>query len=163
MIVASWPGYQFSRQATAAVVAYEEGRYDEAVPLLLRVLERYPEAWVRLTQLGDCYLELDQPQKAIDAYQDSIRIESTQQLDAKLGRAYYLIDKSSEKAVVHLQKALDRSRYDPETNFYAGVIEFDRENYAAAAKYFQAATADPELFEKSRPYLARIREILLDD
>jgi tetratricopeptide (TPR) repeat protein len=159
----SWPGYQIERRTVIAERALNEERYADALPHLEYIVKRYPGAWVRLTQLGDCYLELGNPQKALDLYEQSLAKEPEQGLYARRGRAHYLINPRSNEAIELLQKAYDADPNDSEVNYYMGLFYMNQRDYANAAGRFQAAAGDPKIFQRVKPELEKIEKHLLGD
>ncbi len=158
--VASWPGYQVARRSTAAERALAEGRHEKAIELLLPVVERFPKAWLRWNQLGDCYLETGQPLKAREAYERSLSVQPNQSLEARLGRVAEALGDPAE-AARQFRAALEVNREDPYVNYYVGLYSLAQGDFVNAAEYFRAASADPRFFEKARPHLEAIRERLL--
>ncbi len=160
VILVLWPGYQINRHTASAEADLSVGHYESAMGHLLYITHRYPGAWLRMAQLGDCYLELNRPQEALDAYQRSLKIESKQNLKAKLGRAYFLLGNDQE-SVRLLKEALSTNPNDPYAQFYIALFYLKQNNYAKASFFFEGASSDPALFKKSRPYLDEIRSKLL--
>lgn len=167
MLALAWPGYRIKAATREAERAIAEGRPADAIPRLEFVVSKYPSASVRQTQLGDCYLEVGRPDDALAAYRKSLRYDDSQTLEAAMGRAEYLRGNHPE-AIRLLQAALQRDPREPRANYYIALYYMDedpargrRRDLAKAAYFFQAATADASLLEKSRPHLDRIRQELL--
>lgn len=157
----SWGGYQIERRTVLAERALEAEQWAEAIPHLEYIVNRYPAAWLRLRQLGDCYLNLGEPKKALDYYDKSLSFEPEQGLFARRGRAHYLLNPGSQEAIEFLQQAYDKDPDDPEVNYYIGLFYMNQGNYAKAAERFQAAAGDPKIYERAKPELQKIREQLL--
>lgn len=160
-VLLAWPGYQLNRHTRLAERAVAQEKYADAVPHLQSIVQRYPKAWMRYRQLGDCYLELEKPEEALEAYRASLKEAPKQDLNARLGRAFYLKDKGSKEAIGFLQKAFDKDQNDSEVNYYMGLFYMNQREYAKAAARFQAAAGDPKFREKSKPELEIIRKALL--
>ena len=163
VLIASWPGYRLDRHTALADEARDERRYEDAIPHLRYIVGRYPTAWARWTQLGDCYLALERPDEAIEAYERSLAQEPEQDLDARLGRAYFLRDPSDDRAFGLLQKVFDADNNDSEVNFYMALQSMHSGDLMEAGSRFRAASRDPEFRERSAPYVEQIRKTLLDD
>jgi Flp pilus assembly protein TadD len=70
----------------------QEGRCSEAIPVLEKVTNDYPQDWYAWAGLGDCYVQLNDPVKAeeslhraADISRDSRVIEKWQELRAHMG------------------------------------------------------------------------------
>ena len=50
---------------------------------------------------------------------------------------------------------------DPEAMFYLGLIEMNAEHYIEAANFFRGASSEPELLERSKPFLVQIKEKII--
>ncbi|MBI3736441.1 tetratricopeptide repeat protein [Candidatus Sumerlaeota bacterium] len=157
----SWSSYQLHRHTNRAEAALAAKDYKGALDHLKYILSRYPDAWDRLSQLGDCYLEMEKPEQALEYYQKSLSIKPDQDLKAKLGRTFYLLGRNDEAGQL-FREALNADPNDPLANFYVALINMKQKNYAKAAFFFQGASSDPALFEKSRPYLEEIKRALLN-
>ena len=140
--------------------ALAEQQFEDAIPHLIFVTERYEGAWRRFKQLGDCYLALDRAEEALHAYRQSLLHQSDQKLDGKLGRAHFLLD-HREDAIGHFQSAINSDPHDPETNFYVGLFYMKEQDFQRAASHFQRATADPKLREAAEMQQKEVRHQLL--
>ncbi len=162
IVIGSWSGFQLRRHVRAVDVAIAEKDFAGAIPHLLYLIERNPKDWTRLTQLGDCYLEIEKPDEAIAQFDSSLKLAPEQDLTARLGRAYYLQGKT-EDAMKIFRDTLRENPADPYANFYLALINMKQKNYAKAAFFFLGAGADPALYERSKPYLEEIKQNLLGD
>jgi hypothetical protein len=79
-------------QVQAALELDQEGRCSEAIPVLEKVTNDYPQDWYAWAGLGDCYVQLNDPVKAeeslhraADISRDSRVIEKWQELRAHMG------------------------------------------------------------------------------
>lgn len=163
VLATSLPGYQIARRTRLIEDALEERRYEEASKHLLYVTEIYPTAWVRLTQLGDCYLELDQPEQALKVYRESLARNKEQRLTTRMAYATFLIDPNSDEPVATLLAAVEADSTDSLAQYYLGLVYMHRNQYLEAAARFQAASADAILFDKARPHIDEIRGQVLGD
>jgi cytochrome c-type biogenesis protein CcmH/NrfG len=160
-LAVTWRGYQLSRRTNLAEDAIREKRYEDAIPHLKFVLEQYPTAWVRLTQLGDAYLETGKADQALKIYEQSLRLAPDQKLDARIGRAHFLL-RHDDKAIEHLQKVQQEDPNNPEANFYIALYYMREKKFRRAGDFFRMASADPEFFKRSKPYLEEIRRTVLE-
>jgi tetratricopeptide (TPR) repeat protein len=168
-------GYKLERDGARLTRALAEERHADAIAPLEAVVERYPGAWMRWTQLGDCYLHTNQPAKALAAYEKSLGVRSGQRLKARMARARFLIDPNDAKAEslfteAHTE-ALDprdrtrdagqKARDAAEAYYYIGLTHMDEGNLLEAARFFQRAGGEPDLFKKVEPLLAEIERRLI--
>jgi len=167
----SLPGYLVQWHTSKAEAAISERRFAQAIPHLLFVTGKFPLAWSRLAQLGDCYLELEppQPQQALDAYTQCLKAygQSPNGVDkpdlaAKLGRTHYLLGAGHEdEARKLLASAIKANPNDPYANFYIGLLYLQQKSYGRAAFFLQGATSDPVLAAKCQPLVEQIRREML--
>jgi len=161
ILLGSWPGYQLSRHSKASAAAEERGDYAAVASHLEYVTKRYPDAWLRMTQLGDAYLETGKPAEALMQFENSLNVNPDQNMKARLGRAHFLLG-DKPQAMKFLKEAIEKDPNDPHANFFIALYYMDEGNYARASFFFEAAGSDKKLFEKSRPYLDEIKTKLLD-
>lgn len=138
-----------------------EGRYADAIEPLELIVEKTPSAWRRQVQLGDCYLETGEPAEALVAYATALEFNPKLDIRAKIGIAYFNDNPNSRQAIENLLAARQADPMNAETNFYIGLYQMHHERYQKAADAFRAASSDPALLEKARPYLERIKVALL--
>lgn len=161
VILIAWPGYAIARQTRRAERAMEAGHPDEAIPYLEAIVARYPGAWLRQVQLGDCLLDLDNGEGALAAFEASLRANPEQDLRARMGRALYLVDPGNPRGPALLQESLAADPSDPRAHFYVALYCEDQGRYRDAATHLLGATADPRWFERARPHIERNRIRLL--
>lgn len=161
VLLLSWPGLQIARHTRAAEDALEGRDWKAARPHLEAITARFPDAWLRQRQLGDCLLELERPEDALAAYQASLEHHPDQELRARIGRALYLMNPEDPEARRLLEEARSADPADPRTNFYVANLREEQERYREAAYYYLGATADPYWFKRSRPHIEGIRKRLL--
>jgi cytochrome c-type biogenesis protein CcmH/NrfG len=163
VLLVSWPGLKIARHTRRAEAALEAHAWAEAVPHLESITARFPGAWLRQRQLGDCYLQLEEPEKALDAYQHSLDREPGQALRSRIGRALYLLDPDNPEAARFIEEAQQDDPADARANFYVAMLRLEQGRYREAAYFFLGASSEPLWFERSRPYIEQIREQLLGD
>lgn len=161
VVLLSWPGLQVARHTRAAEEALARKAWEEAAPHLISITQRFPGAWLRQRQLGDCLLEMGRPREALAAYKTSLEHEPEQDLRARVGFALYRMDPENPEASRLMEQARLRAPADPRTNFYVAIVRKEQERYREAAYFFLGATADPHWFERSRPHIEDLRERLL--
>ncbi len=161
VFASSWPGYVMSIRTRSAEAAIDERRYADAIEPLELIVEKTPSAWRRQVQLGDCYLETGEPAEALVAYATALEFNPRLEIRAKIGIAYFNDDPNSRQAIDNLLAARQADPRDAETNYYIGLYQMHHERYREAANAFRAASADPELLEKAKPYLEQIKVALL--
>lgn len=159
-LVAAWPGYRLRRNTQAAEAALAAHNSAAALAPLREIVKMYPAAWSRQAQLGDCLLDLERPQEALDAYAESLKGNAKQNFDAQMGQAFYLL-RQEDKAIEKLSRAIKTNPYDAKANYYIGLYHMNRKDYARAAFFLQGAASDPKLFEKAKPQLERVRTEIL--
>lgn len=160
LLAFSWNGYRFARHASGADSALASERYADAIPHLLYIIRIYPGSWLRLVQLGECYIETGEPKLALEAFERSLKLHPDQKLDAKIGSAYLSMG-DYKQASEHLLAALKENPQDPEASFHIAVFYMKQGEFREAAPYFQNASADKKLFAKARPYLEEIKRKVL--
>jgi tetratricopeptide (TPR) repeat protein len=70
------------------------GRWDEAVPINLKVLEASPDDVSARNRLGKAYYELGRHEEALDAYEENLRLEPSNNIARKrLAELYALLNR----------------------------------------------------------------------
>lgn len=161
MLGCMWEGYRISSHTAAANRLYEQDQYEKAIVHLRAIVTRFPSAWVRQRQLGDCYLETGQPKQALDCYQAALAVNPEADLSEELGMAWSEIG-DPDRARTYFQKVLSVKPHSPAINYYLGVQSFDAGRYHEAAQRFQAAAGDRRWDRRADEYRQRLSKIVLD-
>lgn len=156
-------GYRHGRNTELAERYVAARQYDKAIPYLNRIIDKYPDAWFRIKQLGDCYMYSGKPGDAKKAMEYYKRVQDSPAYQWKLTNPQTAPDErknldvneelgicaslmgDATKAQEYFAKVLDKD-HDPESpaaNFYLGVQCFNAGDFKQAARYFQiTATGD---------------------
>lgn len=173
MAFAMKSGYQHSRDTALADRYFQQQQYEQAIPYLHAIIERYPTAWMRRKLLGDSYLmsKTPNPKAALEQYDlimrdtgyqgymnnTSVNEDDKRQYDLNeaMGICYSQLGEEG-KAQDYFARALAQEPDNPAANYYMGVQFFKAGNYRQAAQCFQnAATGDhqatPEVNDTEAP------------
>lgn len=121
--------------------------YAEAVDPLTRVTElspKFPGAWVAL---GDCYRQLGEPEKALDAYDKDLALEPGNATAAYNSGLILFEENRIEEAQGHFEAALAAHPDDPDANDMLGRCLLNGGKIDEALQHFEkarAATTDPD-------------------
>lgn len=156
------PGYIFNTHTVAADKALAENDYGAAIPHLKVIVRRYSDAWGRLKQLGDCYMQKKDPDpnEALKYYQEALKNNSELNLDEEIGICYSEMGES-KKAIEYFSRVMETKPESPAMNYYMGVQNFEAKHYREAARCFQATATDPKWNAKAEPYRKKLAEIVL--
>lgn len=166
-----YDGYRRNRVTSNSDFYYNNRQYAKAIPYLQEIVKKFPDAWMRMKMLGDCYLlsiDHNNTQKAQEnarlarecyqrvldspVYKSALTDPATpadarldMDLNEELGIcASELNDVNAAQA--YFQKVMAQEPDSPAANFYQGVQYFKAGSYRQAARNFQnAANGDQHL------------------
>lgn len=127
---------------------FQEGRYEEALELFLKVVERFPDHVETFYNLGVTYIRLDKIEPAIKALEKAVQIKpGTVEPYIALGECY-LTRGQIDKAVSVLDQAVSVDFDNPETYFRLGLLYYKADKTENALRSFKKAIElDPEFSE----------------
>ena len=128
---------------------YEEKKYPEAIAKFEEFLEKNPSIYQVNINLGNCYREVGEFDKAVAAYNkilDKVKSEkgtlegneSAARALANMGEAY-IKQGNMEKAFEYLKQAIDMSPKDESLAFNVGEVLFKQAETDRAIEYFNRA------------------------
>lgn len=135
------------------VVAYDQGRYDEALGLLSQARDRNPQNARGLYYLGLTYLALKQPSEAANALEAARQVQpSDPSINYQLGVAYFTAGRYDEASPL-LEQAYQGNPASENLGYYVGLGRYRQKNYKGAVDAFNAAkTSDPNVQQLIRFY-----------
>lgn len=135
------------------VVAYGEGRFDEARAQFEKVLAEDPEDATALQYLGLIAQRQGDPAAAIDFFDRAIAIDP-EDPDVQLQRGIALLDAGKlPEARAAFARTLELSPDNGSARLFAGIAAYRSGAYAEAIPYFdRAAELDPALRGEARYY-----------
>jgi tetratricopeptide (TPR) repeat protein len=132
------PGHQTALHLSG-VIAYQRGRYREAVTLIERALAGGAVTAPIHTNCGVAYRALGELEQAAQHIAQAIALDPWY-ADAHLNYALVLWDQGApQDAAVHFEIALKLRQDAPKANFYLGRIRLDEDKPAPAAEHLRAA------------------------
>ena len=141
---------QFREQMTQGTRLLQEGKTEEALPLLKRACELRPTDASASLNLASAYLLLGRYKLAVPVLEEAVRqTPSIAQLWINLGAAYLgnpilARDEQQLKAIAAFQRALQIDPFAPSAAYNIGLIYVDRdERDKAIAAFRLAAKSDP--------------------
>ncbi|MCL5269014.1 MAG: tetratricopeptide repeat protein [bacterium] len=159
MVAFMWNGYVLLSNGAAVDRLLARGEYREAIPHLVRIVERSPASYDRQRQLGDCYLFIEppQPKLAMAHYALALKYNPDMNLNRELGMAYSELGDQTE-ALKFFTPVLQEDPADPGVNFFMGRNFFRHGMYREAASSFQAAAADKKWDDRAAPFRRELAE-----
>ena len=141
---------QFREQMAQGTRLLQEGKPEEALPLLLRACEIRPDDASAALNLASAYLLLGRHKLAVPVLEAAVRqAPDVAQLWINLGAAYLgnpilATDEQQLKAISAFQRALQIDTFAPSAAYNIGLIHIDRnEREQAIAAFRLAAKSDP--------------------
>jgi tetratricopeptide (TPR) repeat protein len=131
-----------------AVVAYSEGRYDEALKELQEALQRDPENVDALYYQGLVYAAMDRPADAIAPLEKARKLRPADiDVAFQLGTLYFG-QKEYDKAEPLLREVYQANPKRLNLGYYLGFIEFNKGNFREALSYFRANVPSDSDFDQ---------------
>jgi tetratricopeptide (TPR) repeat protein len=130
-----------------ANVFYKDGKYDAALALFQQFLDKNPEAYQVLLNIGDCYREKEDYENAVKSYNNLIEQakqdpamgkDMTAKALAAIGLCYMRQD-NLEEAQKYFRQSLDTSPQDENLAYNVGEIYFSNQKIDEALTYFELA------------------------
>jgi Tfp pilus assembly protein PilF len=138
---------------------YQEGKFDTALAMYEQFYEKNPQAYQILLNIGDCYREKGDLEKAMEIYNKVLEqakndmtmgVTMTAKTLAAIGLVYLKKD-NLEEATKYFKQSVDTAPQDEIVAFNVGEVFFNNQQLDEAQKYFQLASSiKPEWPE---PYL----------
>ncbi len=138
-----------------AVVAYSDGRYEDALKELQQALRLDPENIDARYYQGLTYAALTRNAEAYAALERAKQLRPSDiDVAFQLGVLHYG-DKQYDKAEPYLREVYRANPKHPNIGYYLGVIEFNKQNFREALAYFKGdVPSDPEFEQLNRFYTA---------
>jgi len=120
------------------VLLYQHGRLDEAVEYVKRAIELHPIAYFYIN-LGNIYTAQNEPDKAIDQYQNAVNFDAAD-ADPWFGMgACYKSKNQLEKAIECYEKAITLNPSYCSAHINLGNIYNEKKDYNKAIEYYKKA------------------------
>ncbi len=141
-------------RAVASLIGYKTFLVEEAAkPRVEASLKEYltsilsrPDQWSSHYNLGNAYLNMGDPKKAIASYDTALKIEPRAVLAMVNESMAYARMGETKKADESLQKALKIAPGSAAANFNMGLLKAEQKDMKGAEKYLKAALkADPQM------------------
>jgi tetratricopeptide (TPR) repeat protein len=160
VLIVMWPGYQEFKHIRAANDFSYLGQYEQAIPHWEWLVAKHPDQSSYKKKLGEAYLHSGKPEKALEAYQQTAKLNPADDLNEEFGIVYTEL-KNDRKAMEYFSKVLAAKPDSPGANYYLGVKYFKEKKWFEAAKCFQAAAGSEIWDKKADPYRRELAKIVL--
>ncbi len=141
---------------SAATIAAELGRHDEAIGILTRALKKNPDSYFLQRDLAWLLLGEEKPLKAAPLFE---MIAGTEDVVSLLARGVFETEmKRPDAASGYFQKMVDRWPRLSMGYFFLGDTQERKQAYEAAANYYERALKEDSHFVEVRPRLAAMFE-----
>ncbi len=128
-------GDEISDKLHQAEKYYAQKEYNRAIYFYQSVIVKDPRNVVAYKEIGDCYFQLKEYEKALENYKKVEWLQANT-INYRLGLAYYCIG-DYDKAKGYLLQSLRIDSAKVSANFYLARIYDYQKNYAAALKSYQ--------------------------
>lgn len=116
----------------------DNGNYDRAIRALEKLLESYPDFGQAHYDLASLYLEMDEKEKALEHYRESINLEPDNAVFCKgLADLYYVKLGNVDEALKLYRKALETDPNDCETLMILGNLAVVANKFDQAKGFYQ--------------------------
>ena len=136
-----------------AVLAYDEGRYSDALELLDKALKLDPQDERGLYYKGLVYLAQKQPDQAVEPLEAALQNRPTDlNIQYQLGVAYFALG-DYDKASPLLETVYDQKPNLENLGYYVGFMRYRQKQYNEAVKAFETdQSSDPQIAQLNRFY-----------
>ncbi len=143
------------RLNNAGVVAYHNGRYEQALELFRRAIELYPEFTEGYNNLGLTHTEMNEEEKATEAFKRAIELDPNLAATYNnLGYAFYRLGSYTE-AIEMYQEAIGRSKHNSSAYTNLGNAYYKQDKIEEAIQAWNTALQIDPSNEKARRNLKR--------
>ncbi|MGQ9801307.1 MAG: tetratricopeptide repeat protein [Candidatus Saccharicenans sp.] len=127
---------------------FQEGKYDTALAMFEQFYEKNPSAYQILLNIGDCYREKGEIDKAMEYYNQvmekakgdiSMGVNMTAKALAAIGLIYLKQD-NLEEAAKYFKQSVDTAPQDEVVAFNVGEVFFTNQKLDEAERYFKMAS-----------------------
>ncbi|HAR36980.1 MAG TPA: hypothetical protein DCR87_08830 [Acidobacteria bacterium] len=127
---------------------FQEGKYDTALAMFEQFYEKNPSAYQILLNIGDCYREKGEIDKALEYYNQVIEkakgdmamgVNMTAKALAAIGLVYLKQD-NLEEAAKYFKQSVDTAPQDEVVAFNVGEVFFTNQKLDEAERYFKMAS-----------------------
>lgn len=127
---------------------FKEGKYDTALTMYQEFYEKNPSAYQILLNIGDCYREKGEIDKAMENYNQVLELAEKDQamgttMKAKTLAAIgliYLKQDNLEEATKYFKQSVDTAPEDEVVAFNVGEVYFTNQRLDEAQKYFELSS-----------------------
>lgn len=127
---------------------FKDGKYDTALAMYQQFYEKNPAAYQILLNIGDCYREKGEIDKAMETYNKVLELAKGDQamgitMTAKTLAAIglvYLRQNNLEEATKYFKQSVDTAPQDEVVAFNVGEVFFTNQQLDEAQKYFELAS-----------------------
>ncbi|MEW6363731.1 MAG: tetratricopeptide repeat protein [Acidobacteriota bacterium] len=135
---------ELSAQLGKGDALFQEGSYEQALAEYQAILAKYPEVALVNVSVANCYYEMKQPEKAIEALTLALEKNPTStDVIVRLGNIYAETGNLA-KALEYFGKIDEKSITNPVTFYNIGVLLFNNQRIPEAKGYFEKSiTLDP--------------------
>ncbi|MCX8160547.1 MAG: tetratricopeptide repeat protein [Candidatus Saccharicenans sp.] len=128
---------------------FKEGKYDTALAMFEQFYQKNPSAYQILLNIGDCYREKGEMEKAMEYYNQvmekakgdmTMGVNMTAKALAAIGLLYLKQD-NLEEATKYFKQSVDTAPQDEVVAFNVGEVFFTNQKLDEAEKYFKMASS----------------------
>lgn len=125
---------------------FSEGKFDNALEVYKKILEKFPDSHIINLNVGNCYFEKQEYEKAIEAYKKVVE-KDPQHTGAilSIGNSYSNM-KQKDKALEWYRKVEVSKIDDPVVLYNMGVFNFNAGSIKKALDFFKRSTEVKEDF-----------------
>lgn len=128
---------------------YKEGKYDTALVMYQQFYEKNPHAYQVLLNMGDCYREKGEIDRAMETYNKVLELAKTDQaigvtMTAKTLASIgliYLKQNNLEEATKYFKQSVDTAPQDEVLAYNVGEVYWNNQQLDEAQKYFEMSSS----------------------
>ena len=139
---------------------FNEGKYEESIPVFSAILEMFPDAYVVFLSIGHSYFRLEDYDKAVENYKKVLEKEPDH-VDALIGIGNCHINRNDIEKAMEFYNKIEFEKIEDQTVLYnVGTIFYNNSKFDEALKYYKKAVEIQEdfgdaIYQLGLTYLAR--------
>lgn len=125
---------------------FNEGKYEESIPVFKTILEKFPDAYIVYTSIGHSYFQMENYDEAEKYYMQTLEREPDH-VDTLIGLGNIYMNRGDTDKAMEFYSKIDFEKIkDPTVLYNVGTIFYNNSKFDEALKYYKKAVEVQEDF-----------------